>query len=324
MRVGNPLHTLLSRSQKFAAIGALLLVAAACHPAVQSTLPGPPTRSQIAQLWVEPAPGRDLYWGVGGKALAPNPAATYTVLEIKRTGFSPGYTVVGPDKREWSAKLPPEASTEVVASRIHWGLGYHQPPIYYLSKWRAEKTTSPNPQLPARFREKNSAFQGGFEETGPWSYYQNPFVGTRELKGLLVLQAMLGNSDLKDENNATYVLSKPFEGARTWYVARDLGHTFGRTGVVDAPRGDIEVFERTPFITGVVNGRVTFDWRGRHDALLDDITPADVRWICGRLQRLRDAQWRDAFRAGGYPPGDAARYIRRLKQKIAEGLALQG
>jgi hypothetical protein len=314
----------LSRYQKFAAIGALCLVAAACHPAVKSTLPGPPTRSQIAQLWVEPAPGRDLYWGVGGKALAPNPVATYTVLEIKRTGFSPGYTVAGPDKREWSAKLPPEASTEVVASRIHWGLGYHQPPIYYLPTWRAEKTTSPNPQLPARFREKNSAFQGGFEETGPWSYYQNPFVGTRELKGLLVLQAMLGNSDLKDENNATYVLAKPFEGARTWYVARDLGHTFGRTGVLGAPRGDLEVFERTPFITGVVNGRVTFDWRGRHDALLDDITPADVRWICGRLQRLRDAQWRDAFRAGGYPPGDAARYIRRLKQKIAEGLALQG
>jgi len=299
-------------------------VAAACHPAVKSTLPGPPTRSQIAQLWVEPAPGRDLYWGVGGKALAPNPAATYTVLEIKRTGFSPGYTVAGPDKRQWSAKLPPEASTEVVASRIHWGLGYHQPPIYYLPTWRAEKTTSPNPQLPARFREKNPAFQGGLEETGPWSYYQNPFVGTRELKGLLVLQAMLGNSDLKDENNATYVLATPFEGARTWYVARDLGHTFGRTGVVNAPRGDIEVFERTPFITGVVNGRVMFDWRGRHDALLDDITPADVRWLCGRLQRLREAQWRDAFRAGGYPPGDAARYIRRLKQKIAEGLALQG
>ena len=323
MRVGNELHMLLSRYQRSAAIGAMLLVTA-CHPAVKSTLPNPPTRNQIAQLWVEPAPGRDLYWGVGGKALAPDPAATYTVLEVKRTGFSPGYTVAGPDKRQWSAKLPPEAPTEVVASRIHWGLGYHQPPIYYLVKWQAEKTPSPNPQLPARFREKNPAFQGGLEETGTWSYYQNPFVGTRELKGLIVLQAMLGNSDLKDDNNATYALGKPFEGARTWYVARDLGHTFGRTGVLDAPRGDLEVFEKTPFITGVVNGRVTFDWRGRHDALLDDITPADVRWICGRLQRLRDGQWRDAFRAGGYPPADAARFIRRLKQKIAEGLALQG
>jgi hypothetical protein len=324
VRVGNQRHTLRSVYPRSAAIGAILLFAAACHPAVKSTLPGPPTRAQLAQLWIEPAAGRDLYWGVGGKALAPDPTATYIVIEIKHTGFSPGYTVTGPDKRQWSAKLPPEAPTEVVASRIHWGLGYHQPPIYYVQKWRADKATSPNPQLPARFREKDPAFQGGLEDTGTWSYYQNPFVGTRELKGLLVLEAMLGNSDLKDDNNATYALKRPFEGSRTWYVARDLGQTFGRTGVLNAPRGDVDVFERTPFITGLVNGRVTFDWRGRHDALFDDITPADVRWICGRLQRLRDAQWRDAFRAGGYPPVDADRFIRRLKQKIAEGLALKG
>jgi hypothetical protein len=120
------------------------------------------------------------------------------------------------------------------------------------------------------------------------------------------------------------VLREAVEGARTWYVSRDLGHTFGRTGVLSAPRGDIEVFEKTPFIKGVVNGRVVFDWRGRHDALLDDITTADVRWICGRLQQLTDRQWTDAFRAGGYPPEDATRFIRRLKQKIAEGLALKG
>ena len=324
MRVGNQLHTLPLRWSRLVAIGAIVLLAPACHPAVKSTLPGPPTRAQIAQLWVEPAAGRDLYWGVGGKALAPDSAATYTVIEIKRTGFSPGYTVTGPDKRQWSVKFPPEAPTEVVASRIHWGLGYHQPPIYFVQKWLADKANSPNPQLPARFREKHPALQGGLEDTGTWSYYENPFVGTRELKGLLVLQAMLGNSDLKDENNATYGLEKPFEGARTWYVARDLGHTFGRTGVLDAPRGDVDVFERTPFITGVVNGRVTFDWRGRHDKLFDDIAPADVRWICSRLQRFSDAQWHDAFRAGGYPPVDADRFIRRLKQKIAEGLALKG
>ena len=250
MRVGNQLHMLLSRYQKFAAIGVLLLVAA-CHPAVKSTLPGPPTRSQIAQLWVEPASGRDLYWGVGGKGLAPDPAATYTVLEIKRTGFSPGYTVAGPDKRQWSAKLPPEAPTEVVASRIH--LGPRLPPAADLlpAEMAGREDDLTQPATAGALPREESCLQGGFEDTGPWSYYQNPFVGTRELKGLLVLQAMLGNSDLKDENNATYVLAKPFEGARTWYVARDLGHTFGRTGVLGAPRGDLEVFERTPFITGV-------------------------------------------------------------------------
>jgi hypothetical protein len=296
----------------------------ACHPTpIRSTLPDQITRSQLAQLWSEPQTTRDLYWGVGGKQLAPDPSDKYTVIAIKRTGFSRGYTVLGPGDREWSVKFPPEAPTEVAASRIHWGIGFHQAPIYCVSKWNAEKAASPNPQLPARFREKKPRLHGGFEQRGPWSYYQNPFVATRELNGLLVLQAMLGNSDLKDTNNVIYVLPEAAEGAQTWYVVRDLGHTFGRTGVLDAPRGDIDVFETTPFIKGVVNGRVKLDWRGRHDALFENITTDDVRWICGRLQRLTADQWRDAFRSAGYPDGEADRYIRRVKQKIAEGLALK-
>jgi hypothetical protein len=137
-----------------------------------------------------------------------------------------------------------------------------------------------------------------------------------------VLQVMLGNSDLKDQQNAVYSLSEPFEGAARWYVARDLGQSFGRTGVIDAPRGDIKTFEETPFIKGRVGEYVRFDYRGRHGALVSHVTAADVRWICEKLERLTDAQWQDAFRAGGYAPEVANRYIRRLDQKIKEGLAL--
>ena len=289
---------------------------------IQSTLQGPPTAQQLAQLWIQPQRDRDLFYGVGGKKLAPDPKATYTVIEIKRGGFSRGYTVTGPRNREWTAKFPPEANTEVTASRLHWGIGYHQPPIYLLSNWTAEKATSPNPQLPARFREKDPDLNG-LNAGDAWSYYQNPFVGTQQLNGLLVLQAMLGNSDLKDEQNVIYELDKPLEGATRWYVARDLGQTFGRTGVLSAPRGDIEVFEATPFIRGVEKGRVRFDYRGRHKALFKNITPADVRWLCEHLNKLSDDQWQDAFRAGGFAEPVAARFIRRMKQKIGEGLALK-
>jgi hypothetical protein len=314
-------HPALARVLGVIAV-ALCATTGACHRSIRSTLNSPPSASQLAQLWVEPKAPRDLYWGVGGKALAPDPDATYRVIEIKRGGFSRGYTVAGPRNREWSVKFPPEASTEIVASRIHWAIGFHQPPIYYVQQWTAAAATSPNPQLPARFREKDPALNGGFDDKGPWSFYENPFVGTRELKGLLVLQAMLGNSDLKDDNNALYQLREASEGAKTWYVTRDLGHTFGRTGLIDAPRGDPEAFEKTPFITGIVNGRVKLEWRGRHRQLFDEITPADVKWICGRLNRLTTTQWNDAFRAGGVPQEDANRFLRRLKQKIAEGLAL--
>jgi hypothetical protein len=203
-----------------------------------------------------------------------------------------------------------------------WGVGFHQPPIYYVASWNAEKAASPNPQLPARFREKGPALNG-LDAKGEWSYYENPFVGTREMNGLLVLQAMLGNSDLKTAQNVIYELTTPLEGAKRWYVARDLGQTFGRTGVFDAPRGDPRVFEETPFILGVDKGKVRFDYRGRHKVLFQDIAPADVRWICDRLSRLTDQQWQDAFHAGGFPPPVAGRFIRRMKQKIDEGLALK-
>jgi hypothetical protein len=40
------------------------------------------------------------------------------------------------------------------------------------------------------------------------------------------------------------------------------------------------------------------------------------------LSRLTPKQWSDAFEAGGFSDEEAARYISRLEQKIAEGLTL--
>jgi hypothetical protein len=258
----------------------VLLLAFGWSPQIHSTLAGPPGPELLAELWVEPEAGRDLFYGIGGRRLMPDLTSFFKIIEIDDQGFSRGYVVVDPG-------------------------------------------TGPTPQMPARFREKKPDLQG-LDADGAWSYYRNPFVGTRALAGLLVLQAMLGNSDLKDSNNAVYRLAGPLDGARQWYVARDLGQTFGRTGIFHAPRSDIVAFETTPFIVGVANGRVRFDYRGRHRELFRNITPADVRWICERLARLTDEQWQDAFRAGGYDRRLADRFIRRLKEKIAEGLALKG
>jgi hypothetical protein len=44
-----------------------------------------------------------------------------------------------------------------------------------------------------------------------------------------------------------------------------------------------------------------------------------VRWASELLGELTERQWRDAFRAGGYPPALADRYIRRITAKIEEG-----
>jgi hypothetical protein len=137
------------------------------------------------------------------------------------------------------------------------------------------------------------------------------------------MQVIIGNSDLKDSNNALYALRTPLEGARRWFVTRDVGHSFGRSGTMNAARNDVEAFEASGFIRGVAGGKVQFDYGGRHMQLFEHITPADVRWLCERLDRLSERQWQDAFRAAAYEPDVANRFIRKLKQKVAEGLALQ-
>ena len=56
--------------------------------------------------------------------------------------------------------------------------------------------------------------------------------------------------------------------------------------------------------------------------IFNSVTPTDVRWACQLLSRLSERQWRAAFRAAQYDEQHATRYISKIKQKIAQGLAL--
>lgn len=299
----------------------LLLVAGAAiacaEPHIRRTARRAPTATQMAELWIEPAniAARDLFWGPGGRALAPANGSTFKFKEQDTSGFSPGFTVEDADGREWSAKQGPEAQTEVVASRIFWAVGYHQPPTYFVAEWTVDGGLSSGPQTSARFRPDIG------KVVGDWSLHENPFVGTQPYRGLLVLQVMLNNWDIKPSQNKIYEFDEPRDGARRWYVARDLGATFGRPRWPDGTRSNPDHFDEHPFIIGFDGNRPRFADQGRHDELLQQIRRRDVRWIAQRLSRLTDRQLADAFRAAGYPDATANRFITRLKAKIAEGLA---
>jgi hypothetical protein len=284
-------------------------------------LAAPPSAQQLAELWIDPGSDvRDLFWGVGGERLAPAPDQTYRVDDRDESGFSITYHVRSADGTRWSAKVGPEAKTEVVLSRLLWGLGYHQPPIYYLPAWNLSSNGHQEREVEARFRPTIARLD---HESKPWRWAQNPFLGARELRGLLVVLLMMNSTDLKDENNAVYRVAGEWEGARRWFVVRDLGAALGETGKVYPRRNWLDGFERSGFITRIEGERVDFDYRGRHRELLAMITPGDVRWAAERMSRLTDRQWQDAFRAGGYEPPIADRFIRRIKAKIADGLALR-
>lgn len=305
-----------------AAATAVCALTLACAPALKRTGPAP-SASEMAQFWVDPGPApRDLAVGPLTGEDAPTPAtdARFEVLKRDPTGFSITYRVRDQQAREWSVKIGPEAQTEVVSSRIVWALGFHAVPSQFVERWIGVDHGKGQALGGGRFRPRKL----GLKSLGEWSWHRNPFVGTRPYNGLLALMMILNSTDLKDQNNEVYDLpSGPREGARRWYVVKDLGASLGETGRMDPRRGWVDGFEREPFITGEHDGRVEFGYRGRHQELLAGVGVEDVHWTCERLQRVTARQWHDAFRAGNFTSDQTDRYVRRIHQKIAEGLALR-
>jgi hypothetical protein len=279
-----------------------------------------PTAAQMAELWVAPEGARDLFWGVGGMRHAPPPDATYSQEGKDEAGFSVSYDVKSPDGVEWSAKIGAEAQTEVLMSRILWGLGYHQPPVYYLPSWKLKTPEGKEKvESEARFRPKLDDLH---RLDKYWLWEDNQFLGTRPFHGLLVILLMLNSTDLKNDNNSIYELDEPREGARRWFLVRDLGAALGETGKLFPRRNWLAGFERTGFIKSVNGKEIVFDYKGRHQELLKMITPADVRWASKRMRELTDQQWRDAFRSANYPDEIAARFLRKINEKIEQGLSI--
>ena len=301
----------------------LVVVGAACTAkAVRSTAQGAPADGELAQLWHEPSDpqSRDLFYGSGGKALVPDPRQRWEYVAADTTGSSRGWDVRDEHGMKWDVKLGVEAQPEVVVSRLHWAIGYHQLPTYYVEGWSLTRDGKVLPQPPGRFRPKLRTHK----KAGEWSWQENPFVDTVPFRGLVVLNLMVNNWDLKTSNNTVYELDQEREGARRWYVVKDVGASLGKTPgrILDGTPNDVDGFERQGFIEGVSGGHVRFDYIRPHTELVDLITPRDVRWTCERLGRLTSQQWSDVFRAAGYDQQTSARYVRKLQAKIAAGMSL--
>lgn len=292
------------------AVAAAALTGAGMSPKAPATAP-------MQELWQDPGniAARDLLWGRGGKAQAPSPDVDYEFQGIDAVGYSAGYDVIDPGGREWDVKTGDEGQPEVVASRVLWAIGYHQPIVYFMPEWRLKNGPVPTP-LPGRFR-----LSSDHDRVGEWSWTDNPFRGTRQLKGLILANLLINNWDLKPSNNK--ILSVPTAtGRQRWFVAQDVGASFGKTAWPVGNRNSIDDYESQHFVLGVQDGRVQFDYQARHRELLEDITPGDVVWTARLFARITDQQWQDAFRAAHMPDDISARYIRKIKSKIQEGLSL--
>src|SRR5262249_29369665 len=162
----------------------------------------------------------------------------YTYVKPKRGGSSPGLTVVDPQGRRWHVKQGREASPETVLSHVLSAVGYAQPPVYFVSRFRLATGQQVREVDGGRFRLTYPALR----TVGAWKWEQNPLVGTKPYQGLLVILVMFNSADLKDSNNALYEWRSPRGDIRRWYVVRDLGTSLGATGRFDPRPNNPDVF----------------------------------------------------------------------------------
>lgn len=307
-------------SRAIALLGLSALIGG-CAQSLRSTLPREPTPAELSELWVEPKDleTRDLFYGAGGRRGGPSSTA-YELVKKDTTGFSPGYDVRDAQGLEWDVKLGVEAQSEVVSSRLLWVVGYHQPPTYYVPRWKLSSKGVITDEAAGRFRPDLR----GRKTEGFWKWHENPFVHTRPFRGLIVWMVMLASWDLRDDNNTIYELDPPLQGQRRWFVVRDLGSSLGKAGFYpQGTKNQIDDFEQQGFVKGADGARARIDFNSRrYRGLFHDVAVEDVRWACGLLARLRDEQLDDAFRAAEYPPEQRARYIRKLRQRQQDGLKL--
>ncbi len=315
---------MMSRTSIFATLALATVLTGACAGVKVPKAQAAPKMAG-ASLWVEPTDlaTRDLFYGPWGAEHAPDPNGVYTLVERKHTGVNLGLTVKDAKGREWSVKQPypggldPEGPVEVALSRLLTGVGYRQPPIYFLRAFNLKDDFGTRVETGGRFRLKDPSLK----ETGFFKWEDNPFVGTKPYQGLIVMLMMFNSTDLKNSNNSLYE-HRNGDLIEQWYVTRDLGAALGDTNPISPRKGHPESFEKAPYILGVRDGKVDFAYSGIYKNLVRDrITPDEVAWASNLLGRLSDQQWSDAFRAGGYEPAVANRFIARLKEKIQQGRA---
>jgi hypothetical protein len=286
----------------------------------------------VPVLWRAPddIAARDLYAGPGGDEMRPD-LRRVTFVKQETGGYSTKYRVRDASGREWVAKVGREAQAEAAAVRLVWAVGYMTEVNYLVPCVAIEGAPKPGKDVETcegggLANVRFEARPAGVKRLDEWKWSENPFNGTKELKGLAVLMALVNNWDIKDENNKVlYVPGAAGGRGELRYVVSDLGATFGRVKWnvpvlwrIRRNRNDAEDYAKDGFLEDVKRGQVYLFYKGKRQDLFDDIRVEDARWIAGLLSKLSERQIADAFRAANYTPEETRLFTSAVRSRIDE------
>src|SRR5829696_5345883 len=269
-------------------------------------------------FWREPGDisSRNLLLGPGGEEMKPD-LKQVIWEETLPEGYSVKWRVRDASGKKWVVKVGNEAQPETVAARLVWAAGYPTEVNYLVPCVQIVNAPKPRKKV-ERCEGKgyaNVRFEArpeNYRRLEEWSWNKNPFSGTKEFAGFVVLMGLLNNWDLKDSNNK--IVYVPAEGGgELRYVVSDLGATFGKTGnFITHSRNEPEKYVKSGFVEKVEGGRVRFEYNGKKGGLFDAVTIEQARWIGDLLSKLSEEQIKDAFRAANYKPEE----IEALAQEV--------
>lgn len=269
-------------------------------------------------LWQDVDPSSlDLYYGPGGEAMVPD-VSKVTFIKEDTQGHNKKYRIKDAKGQIWVAKFGREAQPETAAVRLLYGLGY-KTEINYLV---------PTLTIPGKGTFKNARLEArpeNVERLDEWEWKDNPFVGSNKLQGLKIMMVFLTNWDLLDLQNK--VLRVNNNGTvEHHFVISDLGATFGKLGNNNLPfffrlgrkTNDPGTWYEAGFVSGVKDGMIDFDFKGKGRSLMDDITIGQGHWLATCLAQLSDKQIEDAFRAANYTPDEIKLMKDGFKARLEE------
>ena len=138
--------------------------------------------------------------------------------------------------------------------------------------------------------------------------------------------ALINNWDIQNHNNNVLVVTDETTGEKeARYFDTDLGASFGKEGrFLGHTRNRPDEFVKTKFIKGVDKGFVVFNYNGKNQHLLKNITVAQAKWLANILSQLSDQQITDAFRAANYRTEEIQGLTEVVKSRINELASLPG
>lgn len=283
-------------------------------------------------LWRDPGEvgPTALLWGPGSPDRAPVPPIRF--VREDTSGTKPKVEVTDARGTTWSVKFDHASDTgrevpaEIAAGRIMWALGYLVEEAYLVSDGvidgvgtlqRASEAIGPDGRFRgARFERRPQ----GVERRPGWTIHENPFVGSKELSGLILAVALLNNWDFRPGNTAVLRITS---GAveEDQYIVSDWGTAFGRMGsglLRNSSRWNLKHFqEDTKFILRADDRIVQLHYQP--DGPDRARVPIEhARWFSGLASRLTDEHLRQAFIAAGASEHEVRGFSARLQARLAE------